>query len=74
MARRKKSDIPKLAKLVSALKTYRLEKGLSQMALAKAVGVAFVTMNRWLSGHRLPDELHAYRIKKLLAQSPRKRK
>ena len=72
MARRKKSDIPKLEKLVAALKTYRLEKGLSQMALAKAVGVAFVTMNRWLNGQRLPDELHAYRIKKLLGKKGEK--
>ena len=66
MARRKKSDVPKRQKLVEALKAYRLERGLSQMALAKAVGVAFITVNRWLNGHRLPDELHAYRIKKLL--------
>ena len=72
MARRKRSDVPKLKKLVAALKAYRLEKGLSQMALAKAVGAAFVTMNRWLSGHRLPDELHAYRIKKLLEKKGEK--
>ncbi len=68
MARQKKSEIEGLKKLIEELKTYRLENGISQMAIAKAVGVAFVSVNRWLNGHKLPDELHAYRIKKFLQE------
>ena len=72
MARQKKSEIAGLKKLVEELKIYRLENGISQMATAKAVGVAFVSVNRWLNGHKLPDELHAYRIKKFLREGKRR--
>ena len=34
--------------LIKALETYRLENRISQEELAKKLGVAFSTVNRWL--------------------------
>ncbi len=52
--------------LLKRLRQYRLEKQLTQVQLAKRLGVAFITLNRWLNGHAEPSELHRYRIEKLL--------
>ena len=36
-------------KLIEKLELYRLEKKISQEALAKKLGVAFSTVNRWFN-------------------------
>jgi transcriptional regulator with XRE-family HTH domain len=59
--------------LIRALKTYRLEHRLTQEELAKKLGVAFTTVNRWFNDKTRPGELQEYRIKKLL-ERPRKEK
>lgn len=55
------------------LEEYRLENRMTQVELADLLGVAFVTVNRWLNGHTRPSKIQAYHINKLLA-SKRKRK
>ena len=52
--------------LIETLKTYRLEHKLSQVQLAKKLGVAFQTVNRWLNRHVKPSQIQEYHIKKLL--------
>lgn len=55
--------------LIDALRQYRLERQLTQQALAKKLGVSFITINRWFNRRTRPSELQAYRIKKLLGKS-----
>jgi len=58
--------MPKQRDLIEQLRAYRLEHKLSQQALAKQVGVAYSTVNRWLNRHIEPSEMQEYQIKKLL--------
>jgi putative transcriptional regulator len=53
-------------KLIERLKTYRLNKKITQEDLAKKLGVAFATVNRWFNGRSEPNEIQAYHIEKLL--------
>ena len=39
---------------------------LSQLRLAKKLGVAFTTVNRWFNRHMKPGQIHEYHIRKLL--------
>ena len=55
--------------LIEALRQYRLERQLTQEELAKKLGVAFTTINRWFNGKTHPSELQAYQIKKLLGKA-----
>ena len=52
--------------LIERLEKYRLENKITQMELAKKLGVAFVTVSRWLNGHTLPNKIQSYHIKKLV--------
>lgn len=52
--------------LINRLRQYRLEQQLTQEQLAAKLGVAFITLNRWLNGHATPQQLQRYRIEKLL--------
>lgn len=52
--------------LIDRLKTYRLEKRLSQADLAKILDVSFQTVNRWFNGHTAPSPIQQYQIEKLL--------
>lgn len=52
--------------LLKRLRQYRVEQQLTQVQLAKRLGVAFITLNRWLNGHAEPQELQRYRIERLL--------
>ena len=52
--------------LIEVLRQYRLEHQLTQQALAKKLGVSFITVNRWFNSKTHPSELQAYRISKLL--------
>ena len=52
--------------LVKKLKTYRLENRLSQEQLAKRLGVAFSTVNRWFNERSQPNQIQSYHLEKLL--------
>ena len=52
--------------LIEDLETYRLENKITQEQLAKDLGVAFATVNRWLNGKYKPRKIQQYHIKKLL--------
>jgi len=53
-------------KLIKKLESYRLENKITQEELAKKLGVAFSTVNRWLNGKSKPNKIQQYHIKKLL--------
>ncbi len=52
--------------LIQNLETYRLKNKISQVALAKKLGVSFPTVNRWLNGKSEPNKIQTYHIEKLL--------
>lgn len=51
---------------IKRLEKYRLEHRVPQMILAKKLGVAFSTVNRWLNGKAKPNKIQTYHIEKLL--------
>lgn len=51
---------------IQKLERYRLEHKITQAGLAKELGVAFATVNRWLNGKFKPSKIQAYQIKKFL--------
>lgn len=55
-----------MKKLIADLRLYRLKNGLSQVKLAKRLGVTFCSVNRWLNGKQIPSELQAYKIEQLV--------
>jgi transcriptional regulator with XRE-family HTH domain len=55
-----------MIELLKKLDNYRLECKLTQKQLAEKLGVAFVTVNRWLNGHTKPNKIQEYQIRKLL--------
>lgn len=52
--------------LIKQLEAYRLEHRIPQEELAKKLGVAFSTVNRWLNRKTKPGRIHEYHIQKLL--------
>jgi transcriptional regulator with XRE-family HTH domain len=52
--------------IIKHLETYRLEHRIPQQDLAKKLGVAFSTVNRWLNRKSKPSKIQAYHIEKLL--------
>ena len=52
--------------IVKRLEIYRLENKIPQEKLAKRLGVAFSTVNRWLNGKSKPNKIQSYHIEKLL--------
>lgn len=57
--------------IIERLETYRLEHKITQQCLAEKLGVAFVTVNRWLNGKHRPSKIQEYQIKKLLKGAKR---
>lgn len=53
--------------LIERLEEYRLEHRITQEQLANMLGVALITVNRWLNGHTYPNKIQEYHIRKLLA-------
>jgi transcriptional regulator with XRE-family HTH domain len=53
---------------IDRLETYRLENKISQQKLAKQLGVAFSTVNRWLNRRIKPNKIQSYHIDKLLKE------
>ena len=60
-------------RLIEKLEEFRLEHKITQVELAEMLGVTFVSVNRWLNGHSLPNKIQTYHIKKLIATKGRKR-
>ena len=58
--------------LISKLENYRLENKITQQRLAKTLGVAFSTVNRWLNRRIKPSKMQSYQINKLI-QAKRKK-
>ena len=54
--------------LIKKLEIHRLENRISQEELAKKLGVAFCTVNRWFNGKSKPNKMQNYHIKKLLSK------
>ncbi|MFC1799407.1 helix-turn-helix domain-containing protein [Candidatus Eisenbacteria bacterium] len=54
--------------IIKELEEYRLRNQITQVRLAKILGVSFATLNRWLNGHSKPGKLAEYRIKELLKE------
>ena len=52
--------------LIQDLEKYRLEHKITQEELAKNLGVAFATVNRWLNSRYKPRKIHQYHIEKFL--------
>lgn len=53
---------------IDRLETYRLENKISQQKLAKQLGVAFSTVNRWLNRRIKPNKIQSYHIDKLIRE------
>ncbi len=54
--------------IIKKLEIYRLENKIPQQELAKRLGVAFSTVNRWLNGMTKPNKIQQYHIEKLLKE------
>ena len=54
--------------LIQDLEKYRLEHKITQEQLAKELGVAFATVNRWLNGKYKPRKIQQYHIEKFLKE------
>ncbi len=59
--------------MLEKLEEYRLEHRITQKQLAELLGVAFVTVSRWLNGHTKPNKIQTFHIKKLLSKKVKKR-
>ena len=55
-----------MVEIITKLENYRLEQRIPQQELAKKLGVAFSTVNRWLNGKSNPNKIQSYHIEKLL--------
>ena len=52
--------------LIKQLELYRLENRITQVELAKEIGVNFSTVSRWLNGKTKPNKIQQYHIDKFL--------
>ena len=59
--------------LIQDLEKYRLEHKITQEQLAKELGVAFATVNRWINGRYKPRKIQQYHIEKFLNKKARKK-
>lgn len=59
--------------IVKKLEIYRLENKITQEELAKELGVAFSTVNRWFNGRTVPGKIQRYHIEKYLNKKARKK-
>ena len=62
----------KLIDIIRRLETYRLKNKIPQQELAKKLGVAFSTVNRWLNGKTKPHKIQRYHIEQLLTRGAKK--
>lgn len=54
--------------IIDRLEQFRLENKIPQQELAKKLGVAFSTVNRWLNRKSEPNKIQSYHIQKLLTK------
>jgi len=54
--------------LIKELDSYRLENKITQQALAKQLGVSFVTVNRWFNNKTRPSKIQQFQIEKFLKE------
>ncbi|MBU0634872.1 MAG: helix-turn-helix transcriptional regulator [Candidatus Omnitrophica bacterium] len=52
--------------IIQELEKYRLEHKITQSKLARELGVAFATVNRWLNGKCKPGKIQSYHLEKFL--------
>lgn len=52
--------------IIKKVEIYRLENKITQQELAKKLGVAFSTVNRWFNGKTKPNKIQQYHIEKFL--------
>ncbi len=52
--------------IIKELELYRLENKITQVALAKEIGVNFSTVSRWFNGKTKPNKIQQYHIGKYL--------
>jgi len=52
--------------LIKQLELYRLENRITQVELAKDIGVNFSTVSRWLNGKTKPNKIQQYHVEKYL--------
>jgi len=55
-----------MSNLIKQLGLYRLENRITQMELAKEIGVNFSTVSRWLNDKTKPNKIQQYHIEKFL--------
>lgn len=60
--------------MIDRLEHYRLENKITQQELARKLGVAFTTVNRWLKRHVSPSPIQEYQIKRLISSKPKHRR
>jgi len=52
--------------IIHNLEKYRLKNRVTQEQLAKKLGVAFSTVNRWFNRKSKPNKIQSYHIEQLL--------
>ena len=52
--------------IIKKVEIYRLENKMTQQKLAKKLGVAFSTVNRWLNRKTKPNIIQRYHMEKFL--------
>ena len=52
--------------IIKELELYRLENRITQVALAKEIGVNFSTVSRWFNGKTKPNKMQQYHKGKYL--------
>ncbi len=57
--------------IIDQLEHFRLENKVTQQTLAKKLGVAFSTVNRWLNRKSSPRKVQSYHIQKLVESGAR---
>ena len=55
--------------LIKQLELYRLENRITQVELAKDIGVNFSTVSRWLNGKTRPNKIQQYHLEKFLTKT-----
>ena len=59
----------RVIKLIQELEEYRLKNRIPQEELARSLGVAFSTVNRWINGKTKPNKTQKYHIARLIMNS-----
>ena len=60
--------------IVKQLGVYRLENRITQVELARKIGVNFSTVSRWLNDKTKPNKIQQYHIEKFLKKRAKIRK